>query len=86
MGAHEPLVVSKESPLVKSAVNALNGRSPETVPYGTDGIYLKEVIPEMVVLGPGDIGVAHTIEESIPLEELELSVNVYRQMIEDLCY
>ncbi|MEM7335249.1 MAG: M20/M25/M40 family metallo-hydrolase, partial [Chloroflexota bacterium] len=83
--AHEPLLVSTESPLVKSAVKALNGRLPETVSYGTDGIYLKNVIPEMVVLGPGDIAVAHTTKESIPVAELETAVDVYRQIIEALC-
>ncbi|MFT5196831.1 MAG: acetylornithine deacetylase, partial [Candidatus Promineifilaceae bacterium] len=61
-----PLYVSTESDLVKTAVKALDGRKPETVSYGTDGMYLKNAIPEMVVLGPGDIGVAHTVGESIP--------------------
>ncbi|MEM8861025.1 MAG: M20/M25/M40 family metallo-hydrolase, partial [Chloroflexota bacterium] len=82
---HAPLHVSTDSPLVKAAVAALNGREPETVSYGTDGIYLKNAIPQMVVLGPGSISVAHTIQEHIPLDELEQSVNVYQQIIEELC-
>ncbi|MFT5196832.1 MAG: acetylornithine deacetylase, partial [Candidatus Promineifilaceae bacterium] len=61
------------------------GRKPETVSYGTDGMYLKNAIPEMVVLGPGDIGVAHTVGESIPLDELIQAVDVYEKMIFDLC-
>ena len=80
-----PLYVSKDSDLVKTAVKALDGREPETVSYGTDGMYLKNVIPEMVVLGPGDIGVAHTVGESVPLDELTQAVDVYVQMIEELC-
>ncbi|MEM7113270.1 MAG: M20/M25/M40 family metallo-hydrolase [Chloroflexota bacterium] len=85
VGAMKPLYVSTESDLVKAAVRALDGRKPETVPYGTDGIYLQNVIPEMVVLGPGDIGVAHTVGESIPLSELTQAVDVYEKMIVDLC-
>ncbi len=81
----DPLYVSTDSPLVGAAVAALDGRKPETVSYGTDGIYLKNMIPQMVVLGPGSIGVAHTIEEHIPLSELEQAVTVYRSMIQQLC-
>ena len=80
-----PLYVPTDSDLVKAAVKALDGRTPETVPYGTDGIYLQHVIPQMVVLGPGDIGVAHTVGESIPLDELTAAVGVYESMIHDLC-
>ena len=80
-----PLYVSKDSNLVKAAVDALDGRTPETVSYGTDGIYLKNVIPQMVVLGPGDIGVAHTVGEFVPLDELTQAVDVYEKMIQTLC-
>ncbi|MFK7800069.1 MAG: M20 family metallopeptidase [Anaerolineae bacterium] len=80
-----PLYVSKDSDLVKTAVKALDGREPETVSYGTDGMYLKNVIQEMVVLGPGDIGVAHTVGESVPLDELTQAVDVYEKMIIELC-
>ena len=82
---HEPLFVSTDSPLVTAAVKALDGRQPETVSYGTDGIYLKNVIPQMVVLGPGSIGVAHTIQEHVPVAELEQAVEVYKSLINDLC-
>jgi acetylornithine deacetylase len=84
MNGHTPLIVSTDSPLVKTAVSA-TGRDPETVSYGTDGLYLQDAIPQMVVLGPGDIGVAHTVGEYVPLEELETAVVIYRKMIEDLC-
>ncbi|MEM9777417.1 MAG: M20/M25/M40 family metallo-hydrolase [Chloroflexota bacterium] len=80
-----PLHVSTDSPLVQAAVNALNGKEPETVSYGTDGIYLQNAIPQMVVLGPGSISVAHTIQEHVPIDELEQSVEVYKQIIAELC-
>lgn len=85
VSTHAPLYVSTNSNLVQVAVRALNGRKPETVPYGTDGLYLQAIIPEMVVLGPGDIGVAHTVGEYVPLAELTQAVDVYEKMIHDLC-
>lgn len=83
--AMKPLYVSKDSELVQAAVKAVNGRLPTTAPYGTDGIHLQNVVNQMIVLGPGDIGVAHTVGESIPLSELTQAVDVYEQMIVDLC-
>ncbi|MCB8946349.1 MAG: M20/M25/M40 family metallo-hydrolase, partial [Ardenticatenaceae bacterium] len=81
----EPLYVAKDSLLAQTAVRATNGRQPETVPYGTDGLYLQDVIPQMVVLGPGSISVAHTVGEFIPVDELVQAVDVYEKMIVDLC-
>ncbi|MCB0014611.1 MAG: M20/M25/M40 family metallo-hydrolase, partial [Anaerolineales bacterium] len=85
VGGHTPLYVSKDSELVQSAVRALGGTKPDTAPYGTDGIYLQNAIPQMIVLGPGDIGVAHSVGEFVPLAELTSAVDVYEQMIRELC-
>jgi acetylornithine deacetylase/succinyl-diaminopimelate desuccinylase-like protein len=81
----EPLYVSQESPLVQTAVRAVNGRKPETASYGTDGLYLQQIIPQMVVLGPGTISVAHTVGEFVPVDELVQAVTAYEKMIVDLC-
>ena len=64
----------------------LTGKKPETVPYGTDGAFLQKVIKEQVILGPGDIGVAHTVGEFVPLAELEQAVDIYKAAIERLCF
>jgi acetylornithine deacetylase len=41
------------------------------VPYGTDASKLAAVGIPSVVFGPGDIGLAHTAAEWVPLDELE---------------
>lgn len=80
------LYTSVDSDIVKSACAVTGISSPEVVAYGTDGIYLQASIEELVILGPGDIAVAHTVGESIAIDELERSVGLYRKMIENLCY
>ena len=82
----DALYTSLDSELIKAACAVTGISSPEVVAYGTDGIYLQSCIDELVILGPGDIAVAHTIYESISVDELERSVDLYRQMIERLCY
>jgi len=39
----------------------------------------------MVVFGPGDIGQAHTHDEFIELEQLELGTEKYANLIEHWC-
>ncbi len=83
-GGGPAVYTDKNSPLVQSACAASGITVPETVPYGTDGFYFQQLMP-LVVLGPGDIDVAHTIRESVPVTELESAIEIYKQMIADLC-
>ena len=76
--------VSPQSEIVQTALQATNVSRAEAVPYGTDGIYLQDLMA-LVILGPGDIAVAHTVGESIAVAELERAVVVYSEMIERLC-
>ena len=80
----EALVTPKESELVTAAVE-LTGMEPQTVTYGTDGVFLQEHIDQLVVLGPGDIALAHTDNEYVPIPQLHEAVDVYTQLIERLC-
>lgn len=79
-----PVYTDIESPLVQAACEATGISTPETVPYGTDGFYFQSMMT-LVVLGPGNIDVAHTVGESVPVSELESAVDIYKQMIERLC-
>jgi acetylornithine deacetylase len=47
----------------------LTGQAPRTAPYGTDASQLQALAP-CVVLGPGDIGTAHTPRECVRAQDL----------------
>ena len=83
-GVSQPVYTKTESPLVQAACQATGNFQPETVAFGTEGFHYQELM-ELVVLGPGDIAVAHTVGESVSVAELEAAVNVYKQMIAKLC-
>ena len=57
--------------------------APEGAPFGTDASKISVLagVPA-VVLGPGDITWAHTVEEHIALDELERGVAVYEGVID----
>ena len=49
--------------------------------YGTDGSKLAKAGIETVVCGPGDIAQAHTANEFVPLEQLELATRMYAHLL-----
>jgi acetylornithine deacetylase ArgE len=63
-------------------VRRVLGRAePVGVPYGTDGSKLAEAGLPTVVIGPGDIAQAHTVDEWIEIEQLERAVEVYVEIV-----
>jgi acetylornithine deacetylase len=49
--------------------------------YGTDGSKLAKAGIETVVCGPGDIAQAHTANEFVALEQLELATRMYSHLL-----
>lgn len=73
-----PLRLAPDHPLVRLAERAC-GRTAGVQPYGTDATHLQDVAP-CVVLGPGDISLAHTPGERIDTGALVDAVAVYGRM------
>ena len=80
----EPLYIDPESEFVKEVLELAGQTKPTTVCYGTDGGMLMD-LQKMVVIGPGDIAQAHTWDEWIELEQLELGTDLYARMLEHWC-
>ncbi len=81
----QPLYTSPDSPLVRTALKIAGKRKPRTVPYGTDAIAFCGKMKQMIVIGPGDIAQAHTVDEWIEVEQLHRGVDVYGRFIEHVC-
>lgn len=65
---------------VCSAVSACGGdATPLTVAYGTDAGCLSNKGYDCVVLGPGDIKLAHSAVEYVPLAEVHKAVEIYTE-------
>jgi acetylornithine deacetylase len=71
---------------VASAVARATGRRPRLagVPFGTDAGPLSQNGTPCLVFGPGDIAQAHTRDEWIELEQVELAAHAYFQIAVDL--
>jgi acetylornithine deacetylase len=73
-----------DSRLVRMLEEA-TGREAATIAFGTEAPQMAELGAEAVVLGPGNIRVAHRTGEFVPLEELRECVRILSQAIEYFC-
>jgi acetylornithine deacetylase len=51
------------------------------VPYGTDASQLSPAGISCIVLGPGSVDQAHTVDEFVELDEVEKAVEIYRRIM-----
>jgi acetylornithine deacetylase len=66
-------------PLVALGV-ALTGQAARTAPYGTDASELQALAP-CLVLGPGDVGTAHTPRECVRVQDLLDAVPLFGRVL-----
>jgi acetylornithine deacetylase/succinyl-diaminopimelate desuccinylase family protein len=71
---------------LRGAIKSAIGRTPSVmgVPFGTDAGPLNEKGTPCVVFGPGDIAQAHTKDEWIELEQVQLAAHAYFQIAVEL--
>ncbi len=77
-----PPELPADHPLIRLG-SELTGKVPQTAPYGTDASELQGIAPAMV-LGPGDISVAHRPGESVEIAELAAAVPLFVRLAERL--
>jgi acetylornithine deacetylase len=73
-----------DSRLVRMLEEA-SGREAGTIAFGTEAPQMIELGAEAVVLGPGNIRVAHRTDEFVPVEELRECVMILSRAIEHFC-
>jgi acetylornithine deacetylase len=64
-----------------AAATELTGNPARTAPYGTDASELQALAP-CLIMGPGDIAIAHTPHEAVSLSELAGAVPLFQRMAE----
>ncbi len=60
------------------------GAGPVNVPFGTEAESYQRYT-QCVVLGPGSIGQAHTVNEFVKIDQLEQAVTAFQHIIAELC-
>jgi acetylornithine deacetylase len=80
----ESMETSADSPLVRLLEEA-TGQSAGTIAFGTEAPQMIEMGAQAVVLGPGDIRVAHRTEEYVPRADLSRCTEILSRAIRHFC-
>ena len=72
------------SPLVH-LLEKLTGKQAGTVAFGTEAAPMIELGADSIVLGPGNIRVAHRTDEYVPTDELQRCVDILTNAIDSIC-
>jgi acetylornithine deacetylase len=73
-----------DSPLVRMLEEA-TGKASGTIAFGTEAPQMAEMGAQAVVLGPGNIRVAHRTDEFVPVADLRACVRILSRAIEHFC-
>ena len=77
-----------ETPVDSPLINLLEeatGKAAGTVAFGTEGAQMMALGSESVVIGPGDIRVAHRTGEYVPRDELNRCCDILAHAVKSLC-
>jgi acetylornithine deacetylase len=80
-----PAFATRKDSWIVRMTEQITGAQAGTVAFATEGPFLNALGMETVVLGPGDIKVAHQSDEFIAVERLKPMVELLRKLIVDLC-
>ena len=86
-GQFEPADTPLDAPVIsalREAHHSICGSEPSVhgVPYGSDlRFFTNHAGMHAVLYGPGDVALAHTMDESIPIEEVLLAAETVALMI-----
>jgi acetylornithine deacetylase len=79
-----PLETAKESEIVRAAED-LTGAEAEAVSFGTEAPLLTQLGIQTIVMGPGDVQVAHRADEHLRLDSIPVYIEQIRGLVRRLC-
>lgn len=79
-----PLDVPLDSEVVRTLIEIL-GTEPVGAPYYTEAVSYSKAGITTVICGPGSIDQAHTPDEYISLEQLDMGYKTYKELVKRVC-
>ena len=79
-----PMRTARDSEIVRIS-EKLSGQAARAVAYGTEGPFFNELGMETVILGPGDIEVAHRPNEYLPIDRIAPMIDIVTRLTRHFC-
>ena len=79
-----PIRTSPDAKIIQTALEITKDTKPHTVAYSTDAAVFAKYM-ETVIIGPGSVLQAHTVDEWMGLDQFDHAVEIFGQFVDRLC-
>jgi acetylornithine deacetylase len=79
-----PVRTPPDAEIIQAALEITGETEPRTVAYGTDATVFAQHM-ETVIIGPGSILQAHTVDEWMALDQFPQGVSIFSQFVKRFC-
>ncbi len=79
-----PVRTPPDAEIIKAALEITRDTKPHTVAYSTDAAKFSKHM-ETVIIGPGSILQAHTVDEWMALDQFEKGIDIFSQFVDRFC-
>ncbi|MCE2413057.1 M20/M25/M40 family metallo-hydrolase [Candidatus Poribacteria bacterium] len=79
-----PVRTPPDAKIIQAALEITGETEPRTVAYGTDAAVFAQHM-EIVVIGPGSILQAHTVDEWMALDQFPQGISIFSQFVKRFC-
>jgi acetylornithine deacetylase len=79
-----PVRTPPDAEIIQAALEITGDTKPHTVAYSTDAAVFSKHM-ETVIIGPGSILQAHTVDEWMALDQFDKGINIFSQFVDRFC-
>ena len=80
-----PAMDTAEASEIAEHLKFLTGKSATSVAFGTEAPYYNSMQTETIVIGPGSIDQAHQPDEYLPIDQIDPTIDMLKQLIHRFC-
>jgi acetylornithine deacetylase len=85
LGDGLPAMDTAQASEIAQHLKFLTGKSAGSVAFGTEAPYYNGMQTETIVIGPGSIDQAHQPDEFLPIDQIDPTVDILKQLIHKFC-
>lgn len=85
LGDGLPAMDTSQASEIAEYLSHVTGKAASSVAFGTEAPYFNRMQTETIVIGPGSINQAHQPDEYLPIEQIEPSITLLKNLIHKFC-
>lgn len=86
LGDGLPAMETAEASEIAKYLTFATGKAASSVSFGTEAPYFNRMQTETIVIGPGSINQAHQPNEFLPIDQIDPSIDLLKNLIHKFCF